>query len=205
MSLQTRLRFGFNLFLLFSFGYMIYEARDFQRLARYMPLSAAIACFLLMLILIGIDYYKYRKVGYVAADETIGTATLGKAAKTELEEALVAEEAVVDGSAPVGSRTSTDDGARPAEAELDAASEERAALRRAATVWAWLLLYVALIAVFGLTVATVLYLVGYLWRQAKAGPVLIVVGTLLTLGGMHLMRVALNLRYPANLLEWFFG
>ena len=200
MSFQTKLRFGFNIMLLVAFATMAYNALEFQRLARYMPLFAASACFVLMIVLIIVDLVKYRKLGFVAADETIGTATLARTATEELE---ITDEALEEAAT---GESSVDVQERKEAKEAELRAREKAAMRRVWTIWAWILGYVAGIYLVGLMVATPAFLISYLWLQAKASWKTIIIGTVVMMVGLRVMIMALNLVLPDYLAQdWFFS
>lgn len=181
--------------LLVAFAVMAYTALDFQRLARYMPLFAASACFVLMIVLILVDATKYRKLGFVAADETIGTATLARTAQEELN---IVDEALEEATA---GESQVDVQERREDKQAAMRATEKLALRRVWTIWAWILGYVLGIYVIGIMVATAAFLVLYLWNQAKAGWKTIVIGTVTMLAGLQAMIIALNLVLPSYLLQ----
>lgn len=179
MSFQTSLRFGFNFFLLVVFIYAAWHATGFTDLARYMPLFAATSAAVFMVLLLIKDYVKWRRVGYIAADETMGTATLGHV-----------EDDQTDRSAP-------EDGA-----VAEDRSTDRAILARAGIIWAWILGYILAIYVAGIPAGTVIFLVLYLKFQSRLGWGAVAIGTVGILALTEALKGALNLEYPPYLLQY---
>lgn len=65
MSVRDRLRLGFSLFVLCIFAYAAFDALDFSRRARYMPLYVSVAGLALSLLLISLELWWARKAGGV--------------------------------------------------------------------------------------------------------------------------------------------
>lgn len=60
MSLRDHLRLGFSLFILCVFAYAAFDAWDFSRRARYMPLYVSVGGMVLSLLLISLDLWRAR-------------------------------------------------------------------------------------------------------------------------------------------------
>lgn len=188
MPLQTKMRFAFQLFLLALFAYTGWQALDFASLARYLPLTVSILAFITMLVGLVTDVWAYRRTGVVAAGEVPETAAMHGAEKAELTLQKKAE----------AKHGTVEDVAQ--EADVD---HPLAVARRSLEMFGWILGYVAGIWVLGVMAATAIFLLTYLWFQARAGWKLSVFGTVLVLAGLTVMRIALNLEWPDYLLESF--
>lgn len=60
MSFRDRVRLGFGLFIVCLFAYAAFDAWDFSRRARYMPLYVSIAGLALTSLLIALDLWRLR-------------------------------------------------------------------------------------------------------------------------------------------------
>jgi len=63
MSVRDRLRLGLSLFVLCVFAYAAFDASDFSRRARYMPLYVSVAGITLSLLLISLELWRARRGG----------------------------------------------------------------------------------------------------------------------------------------------
>lgn len=72
MPLPTRIRFTLNVLIIIIFAAAAWEAGDFVAVSRYLPQSITTAGALIGMLLLAIDWTKYRKVGLLKADEAIG-------------------------------------------------------------------------------------------------------------------------------------
>lgn len=72
MPLPVMIRFTLNLILITVLAAAALEAREFVTVSRFMPQSIATAGSLIGVLLLAIDWTKYRKVGLLKADEAIG-------------------------------------------------------------------------------------------------------------------------------------
>lgn len=193
MTVQTRMRFAFNIFLILLFAYAFWSALGFLSLARYLPLAVTGLALLVMLFSLLIDILAYRRTGIVAGDDVPVTASMAGA---ELKE-IVLEEQKASGDVDLG------------ELGLEELQDERMGeiedpmdvLKRAARVIAWIFGYVAAIAVVGVMAASALYLIGYLFIEAKTSWKIPIIGTALILIGLSVMRELLNLEWPPYLLQ----
>ncbi|MGD1879010.1 MAG: tripartite tricarboxylate transporter TctB family protein [Kiloniellaceae bacterium] len=70
MSLRERLRLGFGVFILCIFAYAAFDAWDFSRRARYMPLYVSVAGIVLTSLLITLDLWRMRSTEGRAALRT---------------------------------------------------------------------------------------------------------------------------------------
>jgi hypothetical protein len=209
MPLQSKMRFAFSIFLLLLFMYTTYEALDFQRLARYLPLAVSMIALLAVSFGLIIDVLAYRRQGVVAADDVPMTAALAgsevkehklQAGKTEQEEVPEGEGTTLT---PV-----TDEGEviDPADVIIDTdrlgeIEPPSVILKRTGVVALWILGYMDAIAIFGIMLASAGYLVAYLFLQARARWQVPVIGTISILLLMTAMRIGLNLEWPDYLLE----
>lgn len=189
MPLQARMRFIFSGALILLFAYTAYESWSFQTLARYLPLTVSVLAFVVMVISFTMDVMTYRRTGVVAGDDVAVTASLAGA---EVKERVAeqGEEAV-----PEEVAAELDD---PRIGEVE---PPREILKRAGVVFLWILGYVVAIGIFGLMIASAAYLLGYLFKEARAGWKVPVIGTAVILVMMNIMRELLNLEWPDYLLE----
>ena len=72
MPVPVRIRFTLSLILITVLAAAALEAREFVTVSRYMPQTIATAGALIGVLLLAIDWTKYRKVGLLKADEAIG-------------------------------------------------------------------------------------------------------------------------------------
>jgi hypothetical protein len=184
MLLQDRIRFGFSVLLLLLFTYTAYESWGFVPLARYLPFSASVVAIGMMIFSISVDIATFRRTGRVSADDVSSTSSMAVA--VEQEDALHAAEE--------GTGAAVDEAFKGPKTQADA-------IRGSFFVFLWILGYVVGIAVVGLLLATTLYLVLYLWREAKASWRLNIIGNLSILLLLNIMREALNLQWPPYLLR----
>jgi hypothetical protein len=209
MPLQTKMRFAFNIALILLFSYTAYESWGFARLARYLPLTVSVVALLVMTFGLVVDIVAYRRRGVVAADDVPLTAALAGSEIKEhkLQAGKVDESPPEEGEGtdlnPVDDRGAVID---PADVALDTVrlgdiEPPSVILKRAGTVFAWMLGYVVGIAIVGIVVASAVYLVGYLFLQAKANWKVPVFGTILLIVTMLVMAEGLNLEWPDYLLE----
>ena len=193
MTVQTRMRFGFSIFLIVLFAYAFWSALGFLRLARYLPLAVTGLALVVMVISFIIDIVAYRKTGIVAGDDVPVTASLAGA---ELKE-IVLEEQKASGEVDLKELGLEDlEDERMGEIE-----DPMEALKRAGRVIIWILGYIAAIAVVGVLAASAMYLIGYLFLEAKTGWKIPIIGTVLIIVGLSVMRELLNLEWPAYLLQ----
>lgn len=166
MTFRDRLRLGFGLFIVCFFAFAAFDAWDFSRRARYMPLYVSVAGLVLTSLLVALDLWRLRTL-----------------AGREAPRRRVAIEDV-------------------AAEEMFSAAEERQRFRSTAYYLLWMLGYAAAIALFGMPVASGLFLAIFLLIEARMklpGTALCVAGMLAGLLGLtHLM----HLRWPSNLLGW---
>jgi hypothetical protein len=180
MLLQDRIRFGFSIVLLLLFVYTAYEASSFIRLARYLPFNASIVAGSMMAFSIVTDISTFRRTGRVAVGDVSDTSSVAIAAE---EEIAASEGSDGAGSAYRGPRT------------------QREAMMRSLAVLGWIVGYLVGIATIGLMVATPLYLILYLRREANASWRLTIIGTFAILLLLTVMREAVNLQWPPYLLR----
>jgi hypothetical protein len=193
MPLQSKMRFGFVIFLIMLFSYAAYQAWSFQRLARFLPLTVSLLALVVMLIGLWIDIVAYRRTGMVAGSDVPATASL---AGGELKEIAL------EHKAKGGDVDLEELGLEELEDERIGAIEPPIkVLQRAGVVFGWMMGYIVGIAVIGLMASTTLYLIGYLRFQAKASWKIQFIGTAAILLGLTAMRILLNLEWPDYLLE----
>lgn len=187
MSFQTRLRFGFNISLALIFALAAWESKDFLTPSHYMPVFASLVGLALMLVLIYLDFSKWRRVGYIAADEEMGTASLGGLRHAD--------------RTPPGGDSQAGVAPEQATKMIPDQERERAALAAVGLIWVWLLGYVGLIYAAGLTVGTAVFLTAYLRLQGARSWRFAISGTACALLALHLVTFALNLPLPRFLLD----
>lgn len=194
MTLQARMRFMFTVFLLLLFGAAFWMALGFLSLARYLPLAVSGLAFVVLLVSLIIDVVAYRRSGIVAGDDVPGTASMAGA---ELKELALAEQERTEGDLDL-----SEYGLEALEDErLGGIEDPRAILKRSGRVFLWLLGYIIGIAVIGVMAASAIYLVAYLFLEAKTGWRIPVFGTVAILIMMSVMRELLNLEWPPYLLR----
>lgn len=210
MPLQSKMRFGFNIFLILLFAYTTYESFGFRSLARYLPLTVSLLALLVVGIGMAVDVMAYRRYGVVAGDDVPMTAALAgseikehKIQAGRTDQAPLADDDANRSVDPIGADGEPID---PADVILDTdrigeIEPPGIILRRSLIATLWILGFIAAIAVIGLELATIAYLMGYLFLQAKTGWKIPVIGTVTILVMMNVMRVALNLEWPPYLLE----
>lgn len=211
MPLQSRMRFGFSIAMILLFAYTSYEAWGFRSLARYLPFAVSILALVVMVIGLVIDVIAYRRQGVIAADDVPVTAALAgseiKEHKLQAGEGEASQDTDGRSMKPVDADGEPID---PAHVSLD---PERVGevegpgvvLKRSGVVFLWILGFLAGIAVFGLTISIVAFLLSYLFLEARAGWKVPVIGTIAILAMMFLMREALNLEWPPYLLQETFA
>ena len=193
MPLQTKMRFGFVVFLILLFAYASYEAWSFTRLARYLPLTVSLLALVVMLVGLYIDVVAYRRTGMVAGSDVPSTAALAGA---EMKEKALEHQA--EGKELDLEELGLEELEDP---RLGAIEPPMEVLKRAGVVFGWMLGYIAGIAVIGLMASTTVYLIGYLRIEAKASWKIQFIGTGAILVGLTTMRILLNLEWPDYLLE----
>lgn len=196
MPLQSKMRFGFVIFLALLFAYTAWESLSFQRLAQFLPLSVSVIALVVTLIGLYIDIMAYRRTGMVAGDDVPTTSSLSGAEGKELALGLEAEgtrlsKADMDG---LGLKDLADERVSDIEPPMQI-------LKRAGVVFGWMMGYIVGIAIIGLMAATAAYLIGYLRFQARSGWKGQFLGTAAILVGLTVMRIMLNLEWPDYVLE----
>jgi hypothetical protein len=76
MPLVTKLRFAFDVAIVFLFAGTAYVALDYQARARWMPLIISLLAIVLGVMNLGVDVFRYRKLGTAVGDEALETAAL---------------------------------------------------------------------------------------------------------------------------------
>lgn len=186
MPPDVKLRFGFSGFLFLVFAYTTYASLGFRDLAQYLPLTISVLALVTTAVSIIADAKKYRATGEVRDDSGFGQAAV--AAK---------------GDAPGDPVEADDEPDESDEGDVGGAlTPER--LKHAGIFTLWMLGYVAGIAIIGIEAATGLFLVVYLYSQAKAGWLVSLLGPLLMLGLFALLRVLLNIEWPPYVFEPYF-
>lgn len=207
MPLQARMRFAFNIAMVLLFAYTTYEAWGFRSLARYLPFSISLLALVVMLVGLLIDIVAYRRTGVVAGDDVPVTAALA-GSEVDEQRSRAGGTAASQESGPGASDTGADAGdaadVSPSAQETDEAESPREILKRSGVVFLWILSFLVGMAVLGLVLASSIFLLSYLFLQARANWKIPVFGTIAILALMFAMRTALNLEWPPYLLETTF-
>ena len=189
MPLQTKMRLTFGVLVLLLFAWAGWQALEFARLARYLPLAMSGLGMLIGLLAIGTDLLNWKRQGLVASVDVPETAALHGAEERELalrRGAEASEDEIADADAEGNGEQPTD---------------PRKIALRSGIMFGWVLGYVLLIWVIGLVAASALFLITYLRFVARSGWLLPLAGTAIILTGMWLLRTLLNLRWPSYLLQ----
>ncbi len=196
MPMQSKMRFGFVIFLALLFMYTTWEALSFQRLARFLPLTVSVLALVVTLVGLYIDIQAYRRTGMVAGSDVPKTSALAGAEGKELALGLEADGTELSKAdlEDLGLEHLTDEKVADIEPPIEI-------LKRAGVVFGWMLGYIVGIAIIGLMASTAAYLIGYLRFQARAGWKVQFLGTAAILVGLTVMRILLNLEWPDYVFE----
>jgi hypothetical protein len=183
MPLQTKMRLSFGVFMILLFAWTGWQAWEFARLARYLPLAMSSLGVTIASITVATDLLNWKRQGVAAGADVPESAALHGAEEREI--------AIREG-------------------ELDpdaegAPEDPRAIASRSVMMFGWILAYVAGIWLLGILVGSALFLLAFLFLVARSGWVLPVVGTVVMLLGMVVLSEALNLHWPDYLLQDVWG
>ena len=190
MTAQTRLRFGFNIFVVLFFAFTAYDALDFRTLARYLPLTVSVLGLIMASLALAIDWWNYRSHGAISYGDASETAAMSGYSAEPTETTQPAD----DSDGAVAPAAAVEDDQHPSKV-----------LQRAGVFALWILGYVALIGIIGLIAATAVFLGVYLYFVARTGWMLPVIGIVVVLGGMYILKEALNLEWPEYLIAELLG
>lgn len=95
MPVPVRIRFTLNVIIVLMFAAAAWEARDFVSVSRFMPQYMSTAGAIIGVLLLAIDWTKYRKVGLLKADEAIGDSIFAVDDDGQSDEARLLERAAI--------------------------------------------------------------------------------------------------------------
>jgi hypothetical protein len=183
MPLQTKMRIGFGVLVILLFAWTGWQALEFARLARYLPVAMSGLGVVIGILTVTTDVLNYRRQGAAAAGDVPETAALHGAEQRE----LAIREGELDPDAE------------------DTPEDPRRIAQRSVMMFGWVAGYALAIWVLGILAASALFLLVFLLVVARSGWVLPVVGTALMLLAMVVLSEALNLYWPSYLLQDVFG
>lgn len=194
MTLQIWLRIIYMTSLVVTFGYEFIASFDLLPIARNLPIFVTTTGLLLAVTSISVDVITFRRTGSVAfgGHFDLMPSTIGENAAS----ALVDQEGE--------SETLRHDSLLPAEDE-ESARADPAVLKRSLILFAWILAYIVAIAVFGLILASIAFLLLFLRTQARLSPLRNVILVVAVTAFLFLTQNLLNLEWPDSIFGEMVG